>query len=82
MSARLAILGGTEGKPGEWNAVWRALLARQAWESFRRGAPSHSLPPLLQQRAGPWSALPTSRTQGAQEGHVWEDMSQILVAHR
>lgn len=30
MSARLAILGGVEGKPGEWNAVLRALLAQQA----------------------------------------------------
>lgn len=35
MSARLAVLGGEEGKPGEWGAVSRALLANRIWEPQR-----------------------------------------------
>lgn len=35
MSARLAVLGGEEGKPGEWGAVFRALPASRTREPQR-----------------------------------------------
>lgn len=41
MSARLAVLGGEEGKPGEWGAVFRALPASRTQEPQR--APPQTL---------------------------------------
>lgn len=69
MSARLAILGGAEGKPGKWNAILRALLAQQAWGVLWEWSP---LSPSAS--ADPWpgfrAALPAGRTRGAQKGRV------------
>lgn len=47
MSARLAILGGMEGKPGEWNESSEPSLLSRLEEPFRIGAPDlhcHSSP--------------------------------------
>lgn len=73
MSARLAILGGREGKPGEWNAVLRVRSLLGAVPLLL------PMPPLSWQLASPGPTHPAGTTQGAQKGCCVETCVPHLV---